>query len=355
MGNEIVDTLANEGMLKEKPSNTPHIHLAHASPYWLASCPTATHDGAIRNIHKFIIKAHDNREVANAQNKSPYVEKWLTNKQINQKLSNHLWKIKEITDAQITPTLKFRYAQYMGNHRKNIFSPLKFQNPNCTLCHKNDRDTWPHLLSMCEHLYPKGLRIARHNKAVHLITHTLQANKHTQYYTLTNACNFINMNQEQTVPEWLIGCTCPQTSCQCQARLRLDILCILGAPNHTPTPLLPSHTHTHTIQVIEFTYCHDRFPEQALTQKHAKYDSLINTIRNEPPYHYKARTIKPPFYWQSTFSPTLFDLDCLYGLCYKWREVVDNTCFNKSAHKHMHFFLGVVVNIWFSKFEMSMQ
>jgi hypothetical protein len=61
MGNEIDDTLANEGTLKEKPTATPHMHLAHATPYWLASCPTATHDGAITNLHTFIIKAHDNQ------------------------------------------------------------------------------------------------------------------------------------------------------------------------------------------------------------------------------------------------------------------------------------------------------
>ena len=114
VGNEKADTLANEGTLKEKPIATPHVHLAHASPYWLASYPIATHDGAIRNIHKFIIKAHDNHKVVNAQHKFPYVEKWLTNKQINQKLSNHLWEDKKIPDAQITQTLKFRDAQYMG-------------------------------------------------------------------------------------------------------------------------------------------------------------------------------------------------------------------------------------------------
>jgi hypothetical protein len=89
---------------------------------------------------------------------------------------------------------------------KNIFWPLKFQNPNCTLCHKNDRDTWPHLLSMCEHRYLKGLRIARHNKVVHLITQTLQANKHTRYYTLTNAGTHNNMSQEQT--NWAAGLWC---------------------------------------------------------------------------------------------------------------------------------------------------
>ena len=88
-GNEKANTLANEGTLKEIPSATPHMHLAHATPYWLANCPTATHDGAIRNIHKFILKAHDNREAITAHNIFPYIEKWLNTKQINQKLSNH--------------------------------------------------------------------------------------------------------------------------------------------------------------------------------------------------------------------------------------------------------------------------
>jgi hypothetical protein len=124
-----------------------------------------------------------------------------------------------------------------------------------------------------------GLRIARHNKSVHLITQTLQANKHNIYYTLTNAGNTNNNSQEHTVPDWLIDSTCPQTRCQCHARLRPDILCIIGIPNHTLTPLLPSNTNT--IQFIEFTYYHDRFHEHAITQKHAKYDPLINDIQRK--------------------------------------------------------------------------
>ena len=52
-GNKIADTLADEGTLKEKPTNTPHIHIAHPTPYCLASCPTATHDGVIHNLHTF--------------------------------------------------------------------------------------------------------------------------------------------------------------------------------------------------------------------------------------------------------------------------------------------------------------
>ena len=60
---------------------------------------------------------------------------------------------------------------------------------------------------------------------------------------------------------------------------------LLIVPNHTPTPIPLSSTHT--IQFIEFTYCHDRFPEQAITQKQAKYDPLINAIQN------KRRKINP--------------------------------------------------------------
>ena len=70
----------------------------------------------------------------------------------------------------------------------------------------------------------------------------------------------------------------PSKPCQCQAKLRPDILCMIRAPNQTRLPICPSSNHT--VQFIEFTYCHDRFPEQALTHKHAKYDPLNNTIRS---------------------------------------------------------------------------
>ena len=99
-----------EGTHIEKPTPTPHIHIAHTT-HWLAICPTATHDGAIRNLHTFVTQAHKNREIGMAKSKFPYVDKWVSNTQINQKISNHLWKNKHVTDAQITQKLKLRYAQ----------------------------------------------------------------------------------------------------------------------------------------------------------------------------------------------------------------------------------------------------
>ena len=61
-------------------------------------------------------------------------------------------------------------------------------------------------------------------------------------------------------------------------KLRPDILCIIGAPNHTQTPISPSPTVT--IQLIEFTYFHDKLPNQTLTHKHTKYNLVINTMQN---------------------------------------------------------------------------
>ena len=114
------------------------------------------------------------------------------------------------------------------------FGPLhtKTLNPK-PLCPNNDRDTWPHLLSRCENPHTKGLRVSRHNKAVHVIAQTLQANKSTRFFTLTNANNFNNKPPDSTLPEWLLKCT--YTTCKCQAKLRLDIM-----HNRSPqTPILP--------------------------------------------------------------------------------------------------------------------
>ena len=102
--------LANEGTLKEKPNKRPQIHTTHHTPHRLASCPTTTHDGAIRNLRTFITKEHGNKEANLAKHKFPYVDKWLSNTQINQKLSNHFWQDEKIPDTQTTQTLKFRYA-----------------------------------------------------------------------------------------------------------------------------------------------------------------------------------------------------------------------------------------------------
>lgn len=68
--NEIADTLSNERTNKEKSIITPHIHIAHPTLYWLTSYPTATRDEAIRNLHTFIIKSHNQQKSKNGPTKT---------------------------------------------------------------------------------------------------------------------------------------------------------------------------------------------------------------------------------------------------------------------------------------------
>ena len=41
-----------------------------------------------------------------------------------------------------------------------------------------------------------------------------------------NARTFNNNPQENTVPTWLLPCTCGQHKCHCNARFKPDVLCI---------------------------------------------------------------------------------------------------------------------------------
>ena len=92
-----------------------------------------------------------------------------------------------------------------------------------------------------------------------------------------NAGYFNSNPPENTVPNWLLPCTCYTTRCQCNARLRPDLLCIKGLPylNNPPDTIDP----TLTIQFIEFTYTNDRYPEDKIAAKTNKYQPLLDTIQ----------------------------------------------------------------------------
>jgi hypothetical protein len=155
--------------------------------------------------------------------------------------------------------------------------PLKYLNPNCTLCHNNDKDTWPPLLSTCEHPHLKRLRIARHNKATHLITQTLHANKNTRFYT--DKCWQLKQPPARlNSPRMASLMHMPTTTLPMPSQIKTRHPMHHWCPNQIQTPFSPSPNYT--IQLIEFTYCHDIFPEQAITHKHTKYDPLINNIQN---------------------------------------------------------------------------
>jgi hypothetical protein len=95
-------------------------------------------------------------------------------------------------------------------------------------------------------------------------------------YILMNVGTLKNNPQENTVPNWLLPCTCGTQRCHSNARFRPDILCVKGLPyqNEPPTNI----DQNLIIQFIEFTYCNDRFSPETLEAKANKYRPLTDNI-----------------------------------------------------------------------------
>jgi hypothetical protein len=94
-----------------------------------------------------------------------------------------------------------------------------------------------------------------------------------------NAGKSDGQNHENTVPKWLLPCICNNQTqrCQCNAKLKLDILCIRNHPYNAEPPMGPNFTLT--VQFIEFTYCNDRYSLDKIQEKTRKYQGLIDAIK----------------------------------------------------------------------------
>lgn len=116
----------------------------------------------------------------------------------------------------------------MGNHQqtnKTKNYPLTHPDPQLHIIHLG------------------GLRITKHNKVIHRIAQTLQANKFTWYFILTHTGSHSNTPPYPQSHNGYLQCTCIHPPCHCLAKLRPNILCVLGAPNISQTLVL-SRTHT---------------------------------------------------------------------------------------------------------------
>jgi hypothetical protein len=92
-----------------------------------------------------------------------------------------------------------------------------------------------------------------------------------------NAGNHNNLPLDNTIPTWLLPCTCNTPRCHCNARFKPDLLCVTGTPYQHQPPTAPNPTIT--IQLIEFTFCNDRFPLEAIAQKTHKYEPLLQDLQ----------------------------------------------------------------------------
>ena len=148
-------------------------------------------------------------------------------------------------------------------------------------------------LLKCNQHHIHALRVKRHNKAVWELRQLILSSQKSRCYILMNAGTFNNNPQENTIPPWLLPCTCEPQRCHCNARFKPNILCIKGLLYQSTPPLNPENNLT--IQFIEFTYCNDRFSLETINNKIQKYQPLINSIiqpslENRTPHsHYRWR------------------------------------------------------------------
>ena len=100
-----------------------------------------------------------------------------------------------------------------------------------------------------------------------------------KYQDITQAwthAHTIKLPQENTLPTWLLPCTCDAQRCHCNATFKPDIFCIIGHPYNSPRSETP--TTEITIQFIEFTYYNDIFIAQTRKRKTTKHQPLINNV-----------------------------------------------------------------------------
>jgi hypothetical protein len=282
-GNEIVDTLAKNGRCKlHSPPTEPHEY-AHPTPYYLHKDEWIRMDytpykGPIRNFQSYLQKHTTSTYLTELAQNFPNIHKWTSDTNIDNISSNLFWTNLQISETQIKQLLKFRTNQYMGNARKYLLWFIRYSTINCSLCNTNAVDTWLHVLLACPQPHLYALRIKRHNKAVWEIRKLLISSPLSRCMMLMNAGYYNKNPPDNIVPSWLLPYTCLTQRCQCNARLRLDILCIHGTPYQGTPPTQVDASLTK--QFIEFTYTNDRYPEDKITAKKAKYQPLIQDIQN---------------------------------------------------------------------------
>jgi hypothetical protein len=280
IGNEAANKLAKDGrkiVLISDISFHPH-KSAHSTPFWWYRDDDHPYRGPIRHLKSYLEKLgkEENEKLAQTFDN---ISKWINNPLIGNKISNNFWTNPTITNSQITQLLKFRYGQCMENARKHLFWNELFPNINCSLCRMIQQDTWLHILLCYIEPHIHKPCINRHNKVVHEIRKLLISNSKSRCFILVNTGKFEGQPQENTVPNWLLPCSCNNQTqrCQCNAKLRPDILCIRNHPYNTDPP--QESNHTLTVQFIEFTYCNNRYSPKKIQEKTDKYLGLINDIK----------------------------------------------------------------------------
>ena len=140
-----------------------------------------------------------------------------------------------------TCPIKFRTWQYLGHAQKQFFFGITtYPLRTCPMCNSLYVDSWLHILLKCKQQHIHELTTKRHNKVVWEIRKLILSTKISRRYTLMNAITHNELPQENTIPTWLLPCTCGAQRCHCNVSLKHDILCIIGHSYNHPPPKPPA-------------------------------------------------------------------------------------------------------------------
>ena len=131
----------------------------------------------------------------------------------------------------------------MGHARKQLFFSRKaYSLKTCPIYNSIDVDTWLHVLLKCKQQHIHVLITKGHNKVVWKLRLLILSNEISINYTHMNTLTYNGLPQENTIPIWLLLCTCNAHKCHDNAMFKVDTLCIICHPyNHPPPEASPPY------------------------------------------------------------------------------------------------------------------
>ena len=153
---------------------------------------------------------------------SPQTHKWLKNNDIDKTLSSNFWTNPSITDKQKTCLVKLGTGLYctwaMSGSNSSLVEKFTHRKRAPFATHHIQIHGDMYYSNANKHIH--ALIRKQHNKVVWEVRKLIMSNKLSRHYTLMNAGRYDEWSQENTVPTWLLPCTCNNQRCYNNARFK---------------------------------------------------------------------------------------------------------------------------------------
>lgn len=112
--------------------------------------------------------------------------------------------------------------------------------PSNPIYSSSNVDTWLHALLICQQQHIHALLTSIHNKVVWEVKILIVSNTNSRYFTLMNTRTHNGLLHDNTIPPRLLPCVYNAQRCHCNARLKPNILCVIGHQYNDPPPITPT-------------------------------------------------------------------------------------------------------------------